>query len=37
MNTKMLLPLLAWALLLPAMAQAELMLVNPNTADKDEL
>ena len=37
MNTKMLVPLLAWALLLPAMAQAELMLVNPNTADKDEL
>ena len=37
MNTKMLLPLLVWALLLPAMAQAELMLVNPNTADKDEL
>jgi DNA uptake protein ComE-like DNA-binding protein len=37
MNTKMLLPLLAWALLLPAMAQAELMLVNPNMADKDEL
>jgi len=37
MNTKMLLPLLAWALLLPAMAQAELMLVNPNTAEKDEL
>ena len=37
MTTKMLLPLLAWALLLPAMAQAELMLVNPNTADKDEL
>jgi DNA uptake protein ComE-like DNA-binding protein len=37
MNTKMLLPLLAWVLLLPAMAQAELMLVNPNMADKDEL
>jgi DNA uptake protein ComE-like DNA-binding protein len=37
MNTKMLLPLLAWVLLLPAMAQAELMLVNPNTADKDDL
>ena len=38
MNTKMRLPLvLAWALLLPAMAQAEQMLVNPNTADKDEL
>lgn len=38
MNTKMLVPLLlAWALLLPAMAQAELMLVNPNTAHKDEL
>lgn len=37
MNTKMLVPLLASALLLPAMAQAELMLVNPNTADKDEL
>ena len=37
MNTKMLVPLLAWALLLPAMAQAELMLVNPNTADMDEL
>ena len=37
MNTKMLVPLLAWALLLPAMAQAELMLVNPNTADKNEL
>jgi DNA uptake protein ComE-like DNA-binding protein len=38
MNTKTRLPLLlAWALLLPALAQAELMLVNPNTADKDEL
>jgi DNA uptake protein ComE-like DNA-binding protein len=38
MNTKIRFPLLlAWALLLPAMAQAELMLVNPNTADKDEL
>jgi len=37
MNMKMLLPLLAWALLLPAMAKAELMLVNPSTADKDEL
>lgn len=37
MNTKMLVPLLASALLLPAMAQSELMLVNPNTADKDEL
>ena len=37
MNTKMLVPLLASALLLPAMAQAELMLVNPNTADMDEL
>jgi len=38
MNTKIRLPLLlAWALALPAMAQAELMLVNPNLADKDEL
>ena len=38
MNTKMRLPLLlAWALALPAMAQAELTLVNPNLADKDEL
>ena len=38
MNTKTRLPLLlAWALLLPALAQAELMLVNPNTADRDEL
>ena len=37
MNNRMLVALLAWALLLPAMAQAELMLVNPNTADKDEL
>ena len=38
MNRKMRLPLLlAWALALPAMAQAELTLVNPNLADKDEL
>ena len=37
MNAKMLIPLLASALLLPAMSQAELMLVNPNTADMDEL
>ena len=37
MNTKMMVLLLAWALLLPAMAHAELMLVNPNTADRDEL
>ena len=29
--------LLAWALALPAMAQAETILINPNTADKDEL
>jgi DNA uptake protein ComE-like DNA-binding protein len=38
MNAKIRLPaLLAWVLLLPVMAQAELMLVNPNTADRDEL
>ncbi len=38
MNTKTRLPLLlAWALALPAVVQAELMLVNPNLADKDEL
>lgn len=38
MNRKTRLPLLlAWALALPAMAQAELTLVNPNLADKDEL
>ena len=38
MNRKTLLPLLlAWALALPAMAQAEMTLVNPNLADKDEL
>ena len=38
MNRKMRLPLLlAWALALPVMAQAELTLVNPNLADKDEL
>ena len=38
MITKTRLPLLlAWALLMPAMAQAELTLVNPNLADKDEL
>ena len=37
MNAKMLIPLLASALLLPTMSQAELMLVNPNTADMDEL
>jgi DNA uptake protein ComE-like DNA-binding protein len=38
MNRKIRLPLLlAWALALPAMAQAELMLVNPNLADKEEL
>lgn len=36
MNRKTRLPLLlAWALALPAMAQAELTLVNPNLADKD--
>ena len=29
--------LMAWALMLPAMAQAETGLVNPNLADKDEL
>ena len=38
MNRKTRLPLLlAWALALPAVAQAELTLVNPNLADKDEL
>ena len=37
MNNTMLVPLLASALLLTAMAQAELMLVNPNTGDKNEL
>ena len=38
MNTKIRLPaLLAWVLLLPVMAQAELILVNPNTADRDEM
>jgi DNA uptake protein ComE-like DNA-binding protein len=38
MNTKTRLPLLlALALAVPAVAQAELMLVNPNLADKDEL
>jgi DNA uptake protein ComE-like DNA-binding protein len=38
MNAKIRLPaLLAWVLLLPVMAQAELILVNPNTADRDEL
>ena len=38
MNRKTLLPLLlAWALALPAMAQAEMTLVNPNLADKAEL
>jgi DNA uptake protein ComE-like DNA-binding protein len=38
MNAKMRLPLLmAWALMLPAIAQAETGLVNPNLADKDEL
>ena len=38
MNRKTRLPLLlACALALPAMAQAELVLVNPNLADKDEL
>ena len=38
MKRKTRLPLLlAWALVLPAMAQAELTLVNPNLADKDEL
>ena len=38
MNMKTRFPLLlACALLLPAMAQAEVTLVNPNLADKDEL
>ena len=38
MKRKTRLPLLlAWALVLPAMAQAEITLVNPNLADKDEL
>ena len=38
MNRKTRLPLLlAWALAMPAMAQAELTLVNPNLADKNEL
>ena len=38
MNRKTrLLLLLAWAFALPSMAQAELTLVNPNLADKDEL
>ena len=38
MKTKTRLPLLlAWALALPAIAQAELALVNPNLADLDEL
>ena len=38
MNRKIRLPLLlAWALALPAMAQAEMTLVNPNLANKDEL
>ena len=38
MKTKTRLPLLlAWALALPAIAQAELTLVNPNLADMDEL
>ena len=38
MNKKTRLPLLlAWALALPAVVQAELTLVNPNLADKDEL
>ena len=38
MNRKTRLPLLlAWALALPAMAQAEMTLVNPNLANKDEL
>ena len=38
MNRKTRFPLLlAFALLLPAMAQAEMTLVNPNLADKDEL
>ena len=38
MNVKTRFPLLmAWVLMLPAMAQAETGLVNPNLADKDEL
>ena len=38
MNINIRLPLLmAWALMLPAVAQAETGLVNPNLADKDEL
>jgi len=38
MNRKTRLPLLlAWAFALPAMAQAELTLVNPNLAEKDVL
>ena len=38
MNTRTRIPLLlAWALMLPAMTQAEMTLVNPNLADKDEL
>ena len=38
MKRKTRLPLLlAWALVLPAMTQAEITLINPNLADKDEL
>jgi DNA uptake protein ComE-like DNA-binding protein len=36
-KTMRLTALLAWAMLLPAMAQAETTLVNPNLASKDEL